>query len=496
MAALLCGRRHEQPCPGETLQSMNIQTTNDKTGRCRITAVMMGLAFSITVAFIFQSSRADVPLAVASGKWHQTAEGHPTLAPVLEKVIPAVVHIETKATVMIQRRSPFDDPFFRRFFNMPPQNPQPRKQGGAGSGVIVDSDKGYIITNSHVVRKADDIVVTLDDGRRYEARVTGTDPGADIAILQIDADNLQQAKIGDSEKLKVGDFVLAIGNPFGLEQSVTLGIVSALGRNGLGIESYEDFIQTDASINPGNSGGALINLGGEVIGINTAILGGSGGNIGIGFAIPINMVMDITQQLLKYGEVKRGRLGVLVQSLTPDLAKAFGTDRNHGVVIAQVEENSAAEKAGLLSGDIVLSINGREVENASDMRNSIGLMRSGSEVNLSILRDDEIMEITATITMKSNTVIEGGTLSKKLDGTVLTISRGGDKSEKASIKVKEIEEGSLPYRQGLRQDDVIVSINKKPTSDFESAKRAINDDDDPILLHILREGRRLFVAIR
>ena len=286
---------------------------------------------ALAIAFLVSTpSHTEIPFTALSKNTLQTRDELPTLAPILEKAIPSVVHIETQATVMMRRQSPFQDPFFRRFFNIPPDNAQPRRQGGAGSGVIIDRHKGYVITNSHVVRKTDDIIVTLDDGRRYEAEIVSEDPGADIAILKIEAENLQQAQMGDSEDLKVGDFVLAIGNPFGLEQSVTLGIVSALGRNGLGIESYEDFIQTDASINPGNSGGALINLRGEVIGINTAILGNSGGNIGIGFAIPINMVKDITQQLLQYGEVKRGRLGVVVQSLTPDLAKAFGTNRDSG----------------------------------------------------------------------------------------------------------------------------------------------------------------------
>ena len=484
------------------MKSAVIKTVHPKVAAGNISrpGIITSLAIVVLVMIAapnIRASQADTAVALNLAQLPQNARQQPTLAPILEEVIPAVVHIETKATVMMQRRFPFEDPFFRRFFNMPPQNQQPRKQGGAGSGVIIDRQKGYIITNSHVVRRADDIIVTLDDGRRYEAEVAGTDAGADIAILQIDADNLQQAKIGDSEKLRVGDFVLAIGNPFGLEQSVTLGIVSALGRNGLGIESYEDFIQTDASINPGNSGGALINLSGEVIGINTAILGSGGGNIGIGFAIPINMVMGITQQLLQYGEVKRGRLGVLVQSLTPDLAKAFGTDRNRGVVIAQVESDSPAEKAGLLSGDIVLSINGQEVENASDMRNSIGLMRSGSEVNLTILRDDEIMPITATITAKNSSTIEGNTLSRKLDGTVLSIDQNTTAElGYPAIVVKEINESSVSYRQGLRQGDLIISINKKQPHNFDSARRAIGDDNAPILLHILREGRRLFIAIR
>ena len=248
-------------------------------------------------------------------------ESLPTLAPMLEKTTPAVVNISTTGKVVV--RDPFfDDPFFRRFFDVP-EHQRERRTTGLGSGVIFDSNNGYIVTNSHVIDKAEDIVVTLEDGQRFNATVIGKDPGADIAVIQIEATQLSEIALGNSDSLRQGDFVVAIGNPFGLGQTVTSGIVSALGRSGLGIESYEDFIQTDASINPGNSGGALVNLRGELIGINTAIYGPSGGNVGIGFAIPVNMAKLITQQLIEHGEVKRGRLGFTAQDLTPDLATSI-----------------------------------------------------------------------------------------------------------------------------------------------------------------------------
>ena len=243
---------------------------------------------------------------------------------------------------------------------------------------------GYIVTNSHVIDKAEDIIVTLEDGQRFNAEVIGKDPGADIAVIHIEAQRLAQIPYGNSEKLRQGDFVVAIGNPFGLGQTVTSGIVSALGRSGLGIESYEDFIQTDASINPGNSGGALVNLRGELVGINTAIYGPSGGNVGIGFAIPVNMAKQITEQLIEHGEVKRGRLGFTAQDLTPELAEAFGASRNKGVVVAHVEPKSPADKAGIKVGDVIVVVNEREVESSAQVRNEIGLLRIGSRVKLEV----------------------------------------------------------------------------------------------------------------
>ena len=338
----------------------------------------------------------------------------PTLAPMLEKTTPAVVNISTTGKVVV--RDPFfDDPFFRRFFDMP-ERQRERRTTGLGSGVIIDAKNGYIVTNSHVIDKAEDIIVTLEDGQRFNAEVIGKDPGADIAVIQIEAQRLAQIPYGNSEKLRQGDFVVAIGNPFGLGQTVTSGIVSALGRSGLGIESYEDFIQTDASINPGNSGGALVNLRGELVGINTAIYGPSGGNVGIGFAIPVNMAKQITEQLIEHGEVKRGRLGFTAQDLTPELAEAFGASRNKGVVVARVEPKSLVDKAGIKVGDVIVVVNEREVESSAQVRNEIGLLRIGSRVKLEVLRNGKSRILIASVEELVAKTVSGKSLSQKLKG--------------------------------------------------------------------------------
>jgi Do/DeqQ family serine protease len=309
----------------------------------------------------------------------------PTLAPMLARVIPGVVNIAVHGRVKEQNPL-LQDPFFRRFFNLPQnQQPQERETQAIGSGVIVDAAQGYVLTNGHVVDNATRIEVTTNDNRRFPARLVGRDAGTDLAVLRIQASNLTAVPIGDSDRLRVGDFIVAIGNPFGLGQTVTSGIVSALGRSGLG-EGYEDFIQTDASINPGNSGGPLVNLQGQCVGISTAILAPGGANIGIGFAVPINMARRVMDQLIRYGEVKRGRIGVAIQDLTPDLAQAMNTARTSGAVIARVDPGSPAERAGLHSGDLVIAVNGVAVRSGTQLRNVIGLARIGDEVGLTVAR--------------------------------------------------------------------------------------------------------------
>ena len=292
----------------------------------------------------------------------------PSLAPMVKRVSPAVVNVATRGTIKEkpgQRNPLLDDPFFRRFFDVPPDaKPRERQFQSAGSGVIVDAKNGYIITNHHVVENASEITVTLLDNRSFSAKVVGSDEGADIAVLQAKQPNLVAMALGDSSHLEVGDYVVAIGNPFGLQNTVTAGIVSALGRSGINPEGYEDFIQTDASINPGNSGGALVNLRGELVGINSAILSGSGGNIGIGFAIPVNMAKGVMDQLIKYGQVKRGVLGVNIYNVTPDIAKEFGLTESSGALVAGVAQGSAAERAGVKTGDIITSINGVPMRDA------------------------------------------------------------------------------------------------------------------------------------
>ena len=323
-------------------------------------------------------------------------DGLPSLAPVVQRVTPAVVNIAVQSRVAVEMNPLLRDPFFRRFFEMPERGPMPRRQS-TGSGVIVDARRGLVLTNNHVVDGAERIIVTLKDQRSVDARLIGRDPGTDIALLRIDADGLSDIPLGDAGRLRVGDIVIAVGNPFGLGQTVTSGIISALGRSGLNPRGYEDFIQTDASINPGNSGGALVNLRGELIGIPTAIIGPAGGNVGIGFAVPSNMARQVMEQLLRHGEVRRGQLGVVVQDLTPDLARALGVEARDGAVIAEVGRGSPAEGAGLRRGDVVVAMEGTPVRGPADLRNRVGLTPVGATVTLTVLRENRRRQVAVAI---------------------------------------------------------------------------------------------------
>ncbi|MEJ2115648.1 MAG: DegQ family serine endoprotease, partial [Gammaproteobacteria bacterium] len=420
-------------------------------------------------------------------------EALPTLAPMLERTTPAVVNISTTGKVVV-RDTFFDDPFFRRFFDVP-ELKRERRTTGLGSGVIINAKNGYVITNAHVIDKAQDIVVTLEDGQHFDARVIGEDAGADIAVIQIEASDLKEITLGNSDVLRQGDFVVAIGNPFGLGQTVTSGIISALGRSGLGIESYEDFIQTDASINPGNSGGALVNLRGELIGINTAIYGPSGGNVGIGFAIPINMVKQITEQLIEHGEVKRGRLGFSAQDLTPALAEAFGISRNKGVVVARVEADSPADKAGIKVGDVIIEVNGREVQNSAQVRNEIGLLRIGNLVRISILRNGQPRTLMATIEEQVSKTVQGEKLSKYFAGAEFAeVKEETAKGSFAAIEV--IAVSGKAASAGLRKGDIILSVNKQRVKSIRDMKKALKKKSDAVLLNIQRDSRGLFLLIQ
>jgi Do/DeqQ family serine protease len=321
----------------------------------------------------------------------------PTLAPVVDKVVPAVVNIAVSGSVEVQNPL-MSDPFFRQFFRMP-DTPLRRKVQAAGSGVIVDAGHGYILTNNHVVAVGEEqvIEVTLKDKRHFHAKLVGRDQATDVAVLKIDADNLEAIPFGDSDQLRVGDFALAIGNPFGLGQTVTSGIVSALGRSGLGIEGYEDFIQTDAPINPGNSGGALVDLHGRLIGINTAIVGPSGGNVGIGFAVPSNLAKQVMTDLIKNGEVKRGQIGIHLQDLTPDIAASLGIDQTEGALIAEVEIGSPAAQAGIQAGDLITAVNGKPVRNAAELRKSLNLAHVGDSLDLGVQREGRTARATVTL---------------------------------------------------------------------------------------------------
>ena len=354
----------------------------------RIKYITIGFSVLLLALGVFKSVQANLPSSV-------NGQALPSLAPMLEKATPAVVNIATEG-IHRSRRHAFNDPIFEHFFGG--KIPSERRSRGTGSGVIIDARKGHIVTNYHVVANASKITVTLNDGRKSPASIIGTDSRADIAVIKIKEKGLIDLPLGNSDKLRVGDFAVAIGNPYGLGQSVTSGIISALGRTDLGIEEYEDFIQTDASINPGNSGGALVDLKGRLIGINTAILGGDGGgNVGIGFAIPVNMMKNIVNQLVNFGQVERGQLGVVVQDLDRRLAKASNVTDHPGAVIVEVVYGSPADLAGLQAGDVITHINGRRIKSASDVRNKVGAMRIGTRVNVDVSRNGRNKNLTAVV---------------------------------------------------------------------------------------------------
>jgi Do/DeqQ family serine protease len=351
------------------------------------------LALRLCTLALLAPATAGVPPAVGDTPL-------PTLAPMVRRVSPAVVNVATRGTVRDGgAQSPLlQDPFFRRFFDLQRRGaPREHPFRSAGSGVIFDARQGYIVTNAHVVQNANEITVTLQDGRDLKAEVVGSDQPSDVAVLKVSATGLAQMPLGDSSQLEVGDFVVAIGNPFGLQHTVTSGIVSGLSRTGINPDGYEDFIQTDASINPGNSGGALVNLRGELIGINTEIISSNGANVGIGFAIPVNMARTVVDQLIKYGAVKRGQLGVSMYTVTPDIAHSLGLASAIGALVSQVVEGSPADKAGLRVGDVITSVNGQPVKSNSELRNAIGLMRVGDSLDIGLVRDGKPMRVTAVI---------------------------------------------------------------------------------------------------
>jgi len=446
--------------------------------------------FFATCSFFAVSANAALPQEIDGKEL-------PSLAPMLENVTPAVVNIATEGRVK-QRQSPlFSDPFFRHFFKIPDQ-PIERKTSSLGSGVIVDSKRGLVLTNNHVIANAIQITVTLRDGRQVEAEIVGADPETDIAVLKMTAENLIALTTTDSDDLRVGDFVVAIGNPFGLGQTVTSGIISALSRSGLGIEEYEDFIQTDASINPGNSGGALVNLRGELVGINTAIFSQSGASHGIGFAIPINLALRIMEQILNTGEVKRGFLGVSIQDISPELAEAFGLTRKNGALINKVLKDSPADKAGLLPGDIVISIDGKKIRNANDVRNRIGLLPVGEKIKFKLLRDGKEFDLVVLVDEVTEKETKPRVSNELLKGvTVGDIQKGSPYFGKVGgILVLEIKRGSRAWASGLRENDVITSVNKNPIKNLDEFLSAVDKKEDVLLLRIVRGNMATFIVIK
>lgn len=418
----------------------------------------------------------------------------PTLAPMIKKVSPAVVNIATRGT--IRERGPqnplLEDPFFRRFFEVPPESGgRSRPFQSAGSGVIIDAKAGYILTNAHVVENATEITVTLQDGRDVKADVVGSDALSDVAVLKVKSEGLSQVPLGDSSKIEVGDFVVAIGNPFGLQHTVTSGIISGLSRSGINPDGYEDFIQTDASINPGNSGGALVNLRGELIGINTAILSRTGGNIGIGFAIPVNMARSVMEQLIKFGSVKRGQLGVSMYTVTPDIAHSLGLSSAMGALVSQVVEGSPAAKAGIHTGDVITSVNGQNVKSNSELRNTIGLLRVGDKVDIGLVRDGKPLHVTAVIA-DSTAELTGGPASihKSFEGATLA-----DAPDAGGALVRNVEPDSPAAQAGLRADDVIVGANRGRVGNLRELRERAKGAT-VLVLEVRRGGTILLIPLR
>ncbi|MGQ0524814.1 MAG: DegQ family serine endoprotease [Betaproteobacteria bacterium] len=420
----------------------------------------------------------------------------PTLAPLVNEVTPAVVNISVVTRSPLEDNPLFRDPFFRRFFNLP-DRPQ-RQEQAAGSGVIVDAARGYVLTNHHVIREAEEIIVTLKDRRQFKARLVGADPGTDVAVLQIQSQDLTALKFGDSEQLNVGDYVIAIGNPFGLGQTVTSGIVSALGRTGLSVEGYEDFIQTDASINPGNSGGALVNLRGELIGINTAIVAPSGGNVGIGFAVPSNMAQAVMNQIVRYGEVRRGRLGVEMVDVTPALAKKLGVAVLEGAIVAGVQSGSPAEKAGLRERDVIVGMNGRPIRSAAELRTRLGLTPIGEEVELRIRRGGEARALRVRVEAPQKLVEGEGQAVAQLPGVrVVEIERGSPLSRRVQgLVVTAVDENSKAWQAGLRPADIIFGANRARVRTLAELQKALRAGERGQTLNLLRGDSELTIVIR
>ncbi len=419
----------------------------------------------------------------------------PSLAPVIEEVAPAVVNISVRGSVMTG--NPLSrDPFFGQF--LPP--PGRRQVQSAGSGVIIDAGNGYILTNFHVIEDADEITVALEDNRILDAEVVGSDADSDIAVLRVEADDLDEMPLGDSEQLRVGDFVLAIGNPFRLRHTVTSGIVSGLGRTGINPEGYEDFIQTDASINPGNSGGALINLRGELVGINTAIFSGSGGNIGIGFAIPVNMARTVMDQIISFGGVRRGLLGVSIGTVTPDIAEAYDLEDVAGVFVTEVSSGSAADAAGLEIGDVIVSVDGEAMDGPGELRNTIGLLHPGDTVTVEYIREGELRTATATLGERPSTGLAQrlSEIDPEFAGAEFATNSEArdDFNGTEGVLVTAVEPGSPAFENGLRAGDVITHVSRQRVRTLEEARAIISDASSSVILQVARGNRGVLILMR
>lgn len=459
-----------------------------KSRQLKVLALGMAAAICATSISSAQAQDATPLINAMSNSQHE-----PSLAPMLKHVIPGVVNISVKGTK--KNVGPmFNIPEEFRFMFPDLGRQQTRQFRALGSGVIINAKDGLIITNHHVIDEADEIRIALSDGREFKAKKIGSDPHTDLALLKIDEkfSNLTEIKLGDSDAMEVGDFAVAIGNPFGLGQTVTSGIISALGRTGLNIENIENFIQTDAAINSGNSGGALVNLRGELIGINTAILGPNGGNIGIGFAIPSNMVKTVAAQLEKYGEIRRGQLGITGTELSPDLAKSFGYEANSGAFVNEVLKGGAAEKAGIKPGDIITSINGKSISSFGELRAKIATIGAGSEVELGVFRNGKTITVKAKLSEAQElSSSDSGALSEAFEGATFTNADG------SGVEVTNVEKRSPAYSIGLREGDIITAVNRNEVKNIDDLRKYVREADGRIgALRIQRGGSTIYVTFR
>lgn len=438
------------------------------------------------------SLSASFPASAALPSQVPGQEAIPSLAPMLEKVLPAVVSVQVEGTARQSQRIPEE---LKKYFgeDAPDQQAQPFE--GLGSGVIIDAAKGYILTNNHVISQADKISVQLNDGREFDAKLIGGDDQSDIALLQVqNPSNLTQIAIADSDKLRVGDFAVAVGNPFGLGQTATSGIVSALGRSGLNLEGLENFIQTDASINRGNSGGALLNLNGELIGINTAILAPGGGSIGIGFAIPSNMAKTLSQQLIQFGEVKRGLLGIKGMEMSADIAKAFKLNVQRGAFVSEVLPNSGSAKAGVKSGDIIVSLNDKPLSSFAELRSRIATTEPGAKVKLGLIREGKPLTVEVTLDKSTSSSASAEQIYPALQGA--TLSDGQLKNGTKGITVTTVEKSSPAAQAGLHQDDVIVGVNRTRVQSIAEMRKVLESKPAVIALQIIRGNDTLYILLR
>ncbi|TDQ57424.1 serine protease DegQ [Mesocricetibacter intestinalis] len=452
-----------------------------------LTAIALGLSVLATPLV----SQAELPVAVDN-------QNIPSLAPMLEKVLPAVVSIAVEGKQQSSSRSQNIPEEFRFFFgdDFFGGPSAPRNFKGIGSGVIIDADKGYVLTNNHVIDSADKITVQLQDGREFKGKVIGKDAQSDVALVQLEKPkNLTAVKFADSDKLRVGDFTVAIGNPFGLGQTVTSGIVSALGRStGYDSANYENYIQTDAAVNRGNSGGPLLNLKGELIGINTAIISPSGTNAGIAFAIPSNMANNLVQQIIEFGEVRRGMLGIKGGELNADLAKAFNVDTQQGAFVSEVIPNSAADKAGIKAGDVIIALNGQKISSFAEMRAKIATSGAGKEVKLTYLRDGKTETVSVTLQSDDNAqTASSESLIPALQGAILN---NYDKNGLKGVEITKVSPNSPAAQRGLRAGDIIVGVNRRTTENVKQLNALLKEAPSVIALNIMRGGNNFYLLIQ